>query len=299
MNSLKALLYFSIFKYPLSAREIYLFSAANDQNDVDHELKYLNDIGVVSKNKEFYFIGDENDSIKRRLKGNKMAEEIMDKAIKRGEFISKFPYVSGVGISGSLSKKYFDEDSDVDFFIITKNKRLWIARTLLMLYKKIFLLNSKKFFCIGYFVSENAIEIEEKNIFTATELQTLIPVCGNFDDFFEINSWALDFLPNQILSKKSIYPNIKKNGLSLLITSVLNTKIGDWMESLFLKLTLKKWQSKFRDLNIEDFKIAMKSTTNVSKHHPENFQKRVIKKLNERYQEIQNQYHIELEEEHA
>ena len=92
-----------------------------------------------------------------------------------------------MGISGSLSKGYYDDDGDIDFFIITSPKRLWIARTFLILYKKIFLLNSRKYFCVNYFISSNALEIEEKNIFTATELTTLLPMFGNgsFHKFYE------------------------------------------------------------------------------------------------------------------
>ena len=70
-----------------------------------------------------------------------MAKEIMPKALKTSNFIAKFPYIECVSLSGALSKGYYDDDDgDFDFFIITKPNRLWIARTLLILYKKIFLL---------------------------------------------------------------------------------------------------------------------------------------------------------------
>ena len=68
-----------------------------------------------------------------------MAKNIYQKALTVSRLISKFPYVEGVGISGSLSKGYYDDDGDIDFFIITSPKRLWIARTFLILYKKLFL----------------------------------------------------------------------------------------------------------------------------------------------------------------
>ena len=49
----------------------------------------------------------------------------------------------------------------------------------------------------------------------------------------------------------------------------------------------------------EDFRIALKSTQNVSKHHPYNFQKKVILALNEKYIEFYKLYNIELSEENA
>src|SRR4029453_8923510 len=90
--------------------------------------------------------------------------------------IASFPYVRCVCISGSLSKKYFDDTTDIDFFVITKPGRLWVCRTFLILFKKLFLLNSKKYFCINYFIDSDNLEIPDQNIFTATELTTLIPM---------------------------------------------------------------------------------------------------------------------------
>ncbi|MHA7057563.1 nucleotidyltransferase domain-containing protein [Aquimarina sp. M1] len=299
MNSLKTLLYFSIFNYPLSAKEVHLFSASTSEIQVKNELEYLEKEGVVSSNKSYYFIDNNIQSVTRRIEGNKMAKSIMQKAIKKGIFISKFPYIEAVGISGALSKNYHDKDSDVDFFVITKEGRLWVARTLLVLYKKIFLLNSRKFFCVNYFISQTSLEISEKNIFTATELLTLIPVSGDFSKFYNQNRWVIEFLPNLEIGKPSITKKNKKSILCRYLELIFDSKIGDFFESFFLKLTLKKWNSKFNSLSDEDFKIAMKSTQGVSKHHPQNFQKKVINKLNAKYNEFQLKYNIELEKEHA
>jgi predicted nucleotidyltransferase len=87
--------------------------------------------------------------------------------------IKRFPFVRGVFVTGSLSKNSSDSSSDLDFMVITRKGRLWIARTLLMLFKKIFLLNSYKYFCINFLLSEDNLEIEDKNVFTATEVMTV------------------------------------------------------------------------------------------------------------------------------
>ncbi|WP_108803817.1 nucleotidyltransferase [Aquimarina sp. Aq107] len=299
MKSLKTLLYFSIFKYPLSAEEVYLFSAASDQNEIKNELEYLKKKGVISYDNSYYFLDGNLQSVSRRIEGNKMAKSVMQKAIKKGTLIAKFPYVKAVGISGALSKNYHDKDGDVDFFVITKSERLWVSRTLLMLYKKIFLFNSRKFFCINYFISESSLEISEKNIFTATELLTLIPVSGDFSSFYKQNQWVSNFLPNLEIGKSSIKNLKNKPLITKTIELILNTKIGNSLERIFLKMTLKKWNTKFKTLRKDDFDIAMKSTGGVSKHHPRNFQKKVIDRLNKRYNEFQLKYNIELEKEHA
>ena len=302
MTLLKPILYFSLFKYPLTEEEIFAFSEAKSKDKIKAELKKLVHNNVIYKIEEFYLTENDGTLIKRRLSGNQMAKDIHEKAIKVSRFISKFPFVEGVGISGSLSKGYYDEDGDIDFFIITSPKRLWIARTLLILYKKIFLFNSKKYFCVNYFISSNSLEIEEKNRFTATELTTMLPMFGNrsFHDFYEQNKWVKNYLPNKTISEDlSTLNQVKKPLFTRLIEVILNTRIGDWLDSFFLKITYKKWKLKFNKLEDKHFKIALKSTKNVSKHHPLNFQRKVIERLNDKYDELKEKHNIHLTKEHA
>ncbi len=92
------------------------------------------------------------------------------------------------------------EDGDIDFFIITKADRLWICRTLLVLYKKVFLLNSRKYFCVNYFVDENNLKIKDKNMFTAIEVKHLLSVYNPelIGHFKEINNWTNEFIPGSL-----------------------------------------------------------------------------------------------------
>ena len=302
MTLLKPILYFSLFRYPLTEEEIYDFSEIESKDKVKKELDLLVQEKVIYKIDNFYLTENDETLIKRRLSGNQMAKNIHEKATNVSRFISKFPYVEGVGISGSLSKGYFDEEGDIDFFIITSPKRLWVAKTFLILYKKIFLFNSRKYFCVNYFISSNSLEIEEKNRFTATELTTLLPMYGNgsFHEFYEQNKWVEKYLPNKTIAEGLSKLNIVKKPLFIkFIEVLLNTKIGDWLDSFFLKITYKKWKVKFNKLEDKHFNVALKSTKNVSKHHPLNFQRKVIERLNDKYDELKEKHNIHLTKEHA
>ncbi|WP_237274892.1 nucleotidyltransferase domain-containing protein [Tenacibaculum ovolyticum] len=300
MNILKSILYFSIFNYPLTLEEVFRFSDSKEKEEVVKEILSLEQRGIIYNNNGYYSMLNDKNILDRRLEGNKNAENIMPKAWKIAKFISNFPYIDSVCISGSLSKGYFDEKSDIDFFIITRKNRIWIARTLLILYKKIFLLNSKKYFCINYFMSSGYLNVDEKNRFTATEVATLIPLYGEitFKQFLKENKWVYDFFPNLIRKEKSI-KTISKSTFTKTVEKLLNYKIGDYIEKIFMKITIKKWRDKFNHLPKEDFEIAFKSSENVSKHHPSNFQKKVLSLLNEKYEEIEKTHNIKLAPEHA
>lgn len=300
METLKTILYFSIFRYPLKKEEIHSYTNYANISETEKELQHLVDEKILTKVDDFYVYGSDLDSVIKRLRGNMYAKRAFRIASKKAKFISKFPYVEAVGISGSLSKGYYDNESDIDFFVITKPNKLWICRTLLMLYKKIFLLNSRKYFCVNYFISSNQMEIEEKNRFTATELKTLIPMQGKiiFEQFYKENSWLHDYF-SKFEPRINSIQDIRKPAFSRLLETIFETGIGNPTDAVLKLITLKKWKSKFHYLTEEDFKVALKTTKTVSKHHPSNFQKKVILSLNTKLEEVQSKYNVILKRENV
>lgn len=300
MDSLKTILYFSIFRYPLKLEEIHSYTNHTDIADTTKELDSLIGRKILTKVDDFYIYGNDLESVPKRIKGNVLATRIFEKAKSRSRFISKFPFVAAVGVSGSLSKGYYDSNSDIDFFIITKPNRLWICRTLLILYKKIFLLNSRKYFCPNYFISSEQLEIIEQNRFTATELKTLVPMEGKtpFMRFYEDNSWVNNYF-SKFKVNADLIPEIQKSWAVKNIEMVLNNKLGDALDYFFRSITLRKWKAKFDYLSEEDFRIALKSTKNISKHHPSNFQKKVILSLNTKLEEVQHKFNVVIAKEHV
>jgi hypothetical protein len=203
----------------------------------------------------------------------------MEIASKQAMLIQRFPFVKSVMASGSLSKGYMDDSCDLDFFIVTQHQRLWIARTLLVLYKRIFLGNSHKFFCVNYFVDEGNLEIEEKNIYTATELVTLIPLTGteHHEKLLRANKWVLNYLPNAKTNKPLVSDQYEKSKLKAVLELALNFIFPRFVNSIFMKLTLRRWKKLYFDkYSKEDFNVAFKTKTDVSKNHPNYYQKKVM-----------------------
>lgn len=224
------LLYFDIFHYPLTAAEIFQYLQTNHvkESDVQTKLDSLVNDSVLFRLGKFYSPQNNPELEVRRVKGNNLARQYLSLARKRAKLISNFPFVRAVMISGSLSKEYMGEKSDFDFFIVTEKKRLWIARTLLVMYKRIFLFNSHKYFCVNYFVDSAHLEIEEKNLFTATELATLIPIVdeGHYPALMNTNRWLATFFPNY--SPRTLVDTLPldQNKVKGLLESVINLQIG-------------------------------------------------------------------------
>ena len=274
ISILKVLAYFDLFRYPLTSNEIKSFlDQPVNENEINQALDDLAGAKKIFLLNKFYSLHNDPALAQRRIKGNERAALLIEKAAKIASLLYKFPYIRAIGVSGSVSKNFADEDADIDYFIITKADRLWIARTLLHLYKKNpFLKNRKHHYCMNYFVDEAELTIEEKNIYTATELHTVIPLAGNgsIKNFFETNAWSHNYFPNRALPL--VKGDLKKHSswFKMLVESILNNKLGDWLDNYFMKLTDRRWKKKEagQQLNTKGERMGLKTSKHCSKPNP-------------------------------
>ncbi|MCU0414960.1 MAG: nucleotidyltransferase domain-containing protein, partial [Ignavibacteriaceae bacterium] len=272
---IRTLAYYDIFSYPLTADEIYYNLDENHTTpeEVKKELESLYSNQLIQFKNNFYLLNNDDSYIRRREAGNELAVKRLKTARRVSGFISRFPFIRGILLSGSISKGFMEEDSDIDYFVITHPNRVWFSRLMLMLFKKIFLFNSKKIFCINYFVDSENLEIEEKNIFTATELVTLLPTFGReiYDELYKKNIWVKQFFPNYPKRDTREVLNRKDGVIKSLLERILGRKLGDKIDDYAMVLFDKFNKTKYKDYDKEEFKIAFKSSKKESKHHPKFF----------------------------
>ncbi len=296
---LKTLLYFDIFQYPLPATDIYKYLPSSvSPESIALQLNNLVMQGYIKQYMPFYCLAecDAKKYSEHRMQGTKNAEKLLKTAIRFSKFISYFPFVRGICLSGSLSKGYADEKSDIDYFIITTPGRLWLCRTMLIAFKKFFLFNSHKYFCVNYFVDTNNLEIPDKNIFVATELSSLIPTYSaeHYSRLMQVNDWLNNHHPNfKPVDENKILPE-NRSILKKSAEWLFNGKIGEWIDDKCFKLTLKAWKKKFDHFDSDEFDLRLRSRKNVSKHHPNGFQEKVLKEYEKRLREFENNYNISL-----
>lgn len=290
-NILKTLGYFDLFKYPLTAKEIYLFSQVKISDAaINTELQVLVSEQKIFRVDEFYSLHNNCELAARRRNGNKLAAEHLKTAQRVARFLSGFPYVKAIAVSGSLSKNFATDKTDIDFFIITTANRLWIARTCMHLYKKLtFLTGRQNWFCMNYYVDEAAMEIREKNIFTAVEIVTLLPMHGRdcLHEFMEKNRWTNSFFPLQSFSN-TVSADLPKGWFSRLVEKIFSGKLGDMADTRLMRLTEARWKRKVkrRQLNSRGGLVGMSVDRHFSKPDPKNFQDKVVKAYRDKVEDI-------------
>lgn len=279
-NILSAIAYFDVFNYPLNLNEIRSFTPINIQNkEIEASLNHFYKQKVVEKAEDYFGNEDIKNKVSYRKETNERALQSLPIAKQMGLKIARFPFIKSVFISGSLSKNVMHKNSDFDFFIITSKNRIWFSKLFLKCYKFFFLKNSKSNFCVNYMIAENELEIPDKNLFTATEIATLIQVSkSSIDkDFYSTNDWWKRFLPNYILRVEESAKTNKKSKTVSLIEKLCSGKFGNFIDNFILNLNHKRNDKVYAQLKKDkDYELMMRSNKNASKSHASNHQNKVL-----------------------
>lgn len=286
---LKSLCYFDIFNHPLKSEELFrLCGSKSDGSEFEHALQELLKSSSCFEFENYYSINSSVQKlVQERKKKEKLAQAYIQKLPFYAKIIKSFPFVKAVSISGSLSKGVMYEKGDIDYFIITQKNRLWICRSLLILFKKVFLLNSRKYFCINYFVDEDNIEITDQNIFTAVEVNHLIPVynAALVQKMKSKNAWIQDYFPGY--TPQSFFPSFEGNGfVKRMLESLFVGKFAERLDLFLMKITFKRWTRKFKNFDREKLELTMRSNRGISKHHPSDYQTKVLSAYQERIEKL-------------
>jgi len=302
---LRTLLYYDIFSYPLRLEEVFIFLPRNSitKEELRIEIQRCNQ-EIASQDGYFYVSTKLTDGkappadsvyVDLRRRRERISRRHWRIARLMTHIIKRCPFVRCVLVTGSLSKNSSDENSDLDFMVITKPGRLWISKTLLMLFKKIFLFNSYKYFCINFLLTEDNLESELKNIYTATEIATVKATYNEklMERFLQCNRWINQFFPNapdyfSRLHDSGFKVNNRRSFLQRILEIPFAGRLGDRLNDYFLNLSNYYARRKYRNIGEEEWELMFGSSRSVSRTFPRNMQKKIL----EEYEKRLSKYHL-------
>lgn len=214
---LKTLAYFDIFNYPLTKEEIFRYLYKDNVINIEYpefinQLQQLQQLHHLQHHNGLYFLPGREEIVNNRQDKVK----IMDKKLKiarRGiKKIASVPFVRAVFVCNTLSGPGLEDDSDIDVFIIVKNRRLWLTRLLVTLKLSFFRLRRTKHkiknrICLSFYLSDYNLNLEKiaikDDVYLVYWLAQLVPFYDP-DNFYEIligaNKWVEKYLANGIQS---------------------------------------------------------------------------------------------------
>jgi len=295
---LKVIAYFDIFYYPVTTKEIlYFMNKPYTEHKLQDALDELLKNEIIFRTKDYYSLHNDQIFAIKRMRANEAAAKQLKIAKKIAAFLIRFPFIKGVAISGSLSKNVAYKGSDIDFFIVTKENRLWLSKLFFTtLIKCSTFFGLSKWFCLNYIIDEKSLEVPEKNIFTATEIITLLPLYGAslFDNFFAANEWIYNFFPNHAVkthaAKEPSFTPVKN-----IIEWLLNNKQGNKADTALMLYFDKRWKkliarNKFTE---SGFQLgSMMADKHFCRPFPEHFQQKILNRYEERIQGLKTTLRI-------
>ncbi len=291
---LRTLLYFDIWNHPLTLHEIFTFLpvSVSSPASLREPLELLRERGSIVMDGEHIAVCHPEGPRENRRPGKERRAVFMWKMARIvASVIKMFPYVRAVWVSGELSKNIASPHADIDFFIVTEPGRLWISRSMLILFKKIFLLNNRKFFCLNSFIDDHSLESANRNIYQAIEIASLKPLFNGrmFLEYLRANAWVWSYFPNfdpenfgamRVSERRSLL----QRGLEWLIARF----DADALDDRLLWLMRSVWKRRYPQMDSETRDRILRSTKGESRAYLGDFEERVLAA----YRQNLREYHL-------
>ncbi len=197
---LHALTYADIFDYPLTAVEVHRYltgvKASYEQTSLALSDANLRE-GAIAQRGDYYILRGREAIVETRMQRRSTSGHLWQHAQYYGHILAALPFVRMVAVTGSLAMDNIDASADIDYFIVAARGRLWISRAISLL-----VVHIAKFagvtLCPNYFVSENALLLPDRSLYTAHELVQMIPLSEIviYNEMRRLNTWTDQYLPN-------------------------------------------------------------------------------------------------------
>lgn len=251
--AVRAVAYADVFNYPLDVAEIgrYLHGVVASDAATKGALARASAAGgPLSHRDGFYTLRGREHLVAQRRRRAAAATRLWPVAIWYGRLIARLPFVRMVAITGSLAWDNVDADADIDYMIVTEPDRLWVCRWMIAVLTELHRLAGVPL-CPNYIISERALTLSDRNLYTAYELAHMKPLAGYdvYRQLRDMNPWVQTFLPNAAALQPAVedtWPPHPGSGALLvraarLAEPALRSKLGAAFDRLEMAYRIRKW----------------------------------------------------------
>lgn len=265
--------FFDMFDYPMTDFEIWQYLDYEcDFSDVRNIL--INEpLDCINTKNGFYFLKGRQDIIITRMRRYNYANRKIKKTMSIIRLFKFIPWIKMIGIGNIIGSNNMRDNSDIDLFIITEKKRVWITRLFCVGIAKLLRIRptaeeQRDKICLSFYISEDVMNIKnmmlnedkicikENNpdnyfIYWLAGIVPLYNVDDSYEKFILENNWLKYYLPNW--KKIIIHEQLKVQRInSLIYRDVIDMLIGG------IESNIKRWQCRImpdylaRSINVTD-----------------------------------------------
>jgi hypothetical protein len=196
---LRALAYSDIFDQAQSITALYAFLEAPDITPelFQQTLQTLQTAGMIARDGDLVTLAGREALVNIWQQRQKQSARKWRAAQRYTALIRCLPFVRMVAITGSLAVHNAEAPDDIDLFLIAEPGRVWLTRALTIIVVRLAAL-SRVTLCPNYLIASDALELTERNLYTARELTQMQPLYGMlcYRRLRASNRWTGAYLPN-------------------------------------------------------------------------------------------------------
>lgn len=158
------IVFFDLFEYPLSGNEVWQY-LDKKYSLVEIISALESDSRIASKNGFYFLVGRADTIITRQKRYNYSVRKI--KIAKRfSRFFILLPFIKVIALANSLGQHNLRDESDIDFFIITDPRRIWLTRLICAgiaktLNRRPTPKNKKDKICLSFYITTENLNLDE------------------------------------------------------------------------------------------------------------------------------------------
>ena len=258
---LKTLSYFDTFDFPLTKEELFRWLWEPPQTSYQAFLTTLDSLIAqeqISLWRGFCILPGQEKSVDTRQAAIALVKQKMKKARRAAWLMQQVPNVSAIFVCNTVASSIPTPESDIDVFIVVKEKKLWLTRLCITVLLSIFGLRRTKTriadrICLSFYITDEHLDLytimrKPHDIYLAywmDQLVSLYDPTGLAQKLYEQNSWVQQYLPHTTCEeKKHRLIQVSSTPFFLFLVKkleqLLNTPFGRWCEKKAQQLQQKK-----------------------------------------------------------
>lgn len=135
----------------------------------------------------YYFLAGKEYLVRERLSRHTLAQDKWKTMKRAARYLAYVPFVKALAGSGSLALDNTKPSSDLDVFVITTGKRIWLARLGLLIVsqllgrrRKYWMGEAPDMICLNHYVTDSHLSVPAAihNVYTAVQYTLHVPIYG-------------------------------------------------------------------------------------------------------------------------
>lgn len=248
---IKTIAFFDMFDYPLTAYEIYFY--LDKRVPLKDIVEVLPIISKVDLKNGFYFLSEREEIITIRQKRHNYSVRKIKIALRFIRLFSILPFIRVIALANSIGQHNLRDESDIDLFIITSARRVWLTRFFCasltkLLNRRPTEKNKQDKICLSFYISTEHLNLKHLKL-------------PSGDPYFEYWQRSLVLLYN----KDKTYENfLRANNLLNLSDNNLE-KVSDFQPTPKKESqTLNQLENFLKKYQLKIMPLALRAVNNLS-----------------------------------